>query len=172
MRTAREGGVAFGGAGVGHGADEIAFADHVGDEGGVAEGVVEFEEGGIGGAGFTIREEHAAFEGGAAGGVKRGDAFLVEEEDHFAAGGGEGGPAGGEDGLFEGFVGAADIVRGEELGGGEDGADFGVEGVEGGGGELFGDGHVAGAGNVRFVFDQDEDGEVAGVGFGPDIDEG
>ena len=95
LGTAREGGIAFGGAGVGHGADEIALADPIGDEGGVGEGVIEFEKGGVGGAGIAVCEEDAAFEGGSAGGVEGGDTFLIEEEDDFAAGGDEGGPAGG-----------------------------------------------------------------------------
>lgn len=78
---------------VGTGADEIAFADEVGDVGGGA--VVTLDEGCVGTAGIGVSEDDAAVQRWVPFEVDRGHSVLVHEEDDFAAGIGEGRPVTG-----------------------------------------------------------------------------
>ncbi len=157
------------GVGIGAGADEVALLDEGGDVGGGA--VVALDEGGVGPAGLGVGEEDAAAQRWMAGEIDRADGTLVQQEDDLAACVDEGGPIVGEDGFVKGVIVAADVVGGDALVGGEDGANLGVEGVEGGGGEGLGDGEVQIAlGGALLGLDQDEDGDVVGMGMGPVAD--
>jgi len=161
----------FFGVGVGAGADEIALPDEGRDVGGRT--VVTLEEGRVGLAGIGVGEDDAAAQAGVAFKVDGSYGMLVHEEDDLAASFGKGGPVAGKDGLVEGFVVAANVVGRDEFSGREDGANLGVECVEGGGGEGFGFGEmelIFSAGFVLLGFDEDEDGDVVGVGFRPLLD--
>ena len=179
LSAAGEHGVAVGGVvgasllgvAVGAGANEVAFADEVGDFCGRA--VVALQEGCVGLTGVGVGEDDAVTQGRMAFEVDGRHGVLVHEEDDLATGFGEGRPVAGEDGLIERFVVAADVVGSDDFAGLEDGTDLGVEGVEGRGGKWFGFGEmelVAVAGFVLLGFDEDEDGDVVGVGFRPLLD--
>ena len=116
-----------------HRADEITLFDKLGDAGGV--GVILLDEGGIRRAWTRIGEDDAPFERRVALCIERRDSLLIEEEDNLAPCAFEARPAFGEDRRFERFPACTDIVWGDDLPGLKYAADFGIQKVQGFGGD-------------------------------------
>ncbi len=95
------------------------------------------------------------------------DIGLIHEEDDLATGAIEGGPVACENSLLEGVVCTAHVVRGDDLGRREDRTNFSVERIEGRRAKGFGFGKFELFDRTLFGFDEDEDGDVIGVGMRP-----
>lgn len=175
LGAAVEGGVAAGGIiqaglagfGIGAGADEETSLDQALDAVEFGVGIIDFEPGG----GWVVLvhadEGETVGEGGAGGEVEVAEGIgVVEEEDAFAAGFGEGRPALIDHGFAQGAVGASEIIGTKDAVGREDGEDFPFEGVQEGGGPGDGLGQF-GADGLMFQFQQEEKGDVLGVGVRP-----
>ncbi len=118
-------------------------------------------------------DDAAATQAGVAFEVDGSHVVLVHQEDDFAARAGESGPVTGEDSFVQCFVVAANVVGSDELTGREDRMNLSIEGVKGG--------RVKGSVSVRWSglglpglsclgLNEDEDGDVVGMGAGPGFD--
>jgi hypothetical protein len=175
LGAAGEGGISAGdfmqaglaGIGISAGANEKTALDQALDAVEFGLGIIDFEPGGGGMVFVDADEGESAGEDGAGGEVEVADGIgIVEEEDAFAAGFGEGGPALIDDRFAEGALGAADIIGTEDTVGGDDGEDFSFQRIQKGGGPGDGLGQV-GADGVRFQFQEEEERDVVGVGVRP-----
>jgi hypothetical protein len=159
--------LACSGVAVGPRAHEVAGRHLAPDHLAVFQRVVALQEGGVGPAGLRAREQHPAGERRRPLDVPLPDLVrVVEREQHLATDLGERGPPRRQDGLLQGGCVAPHVVGGEHLVLREDGADLGVDGVEGGGVERERLGEAGGerVGDVAVLgLDEHQDGRVARV---------